>query len=530
MIASLLVAALLQPAPAAADSLLVWSDEFDVPGQPDPAKWDWDVGGNGMGNNEAQYYTKSRPANARMEGGELVITARREDTLACWYGPCKFTSARLVTRGRASWLYGRVDVRAKLPKGKGVWPAIWMLAEKSPYGNWPASGEIDIMEHVGHEPTRVYGTVHTQAYNHKIGTSSGSSKVVTDPSANWHVYSLEWGPDSLYIGVDGVRYHRFGNQRTWQSWPFDQPFHLLLNLAVGGEWGGAQGIDTSVFPQEFRIDWVRVFKMDRGDGPYVLVPKARGAGAVTLSPSMRSYAALDTVTATATADAGWEFVRWRRGVAGASPTTSILVDHADTIDALFLPAGERIENGHFDDGLAGWAAWNDAAVPTTIAVQNGQACIQVAKAGAEAWMSQFDWPGLRLTKGETWELGFSAQTAQPRPLVANLVMDHEPHGTLSNSKSFPLPAGKSLHVHRFTVQTTDSVARLEFDFGTDTTRFCLDSVSLRRLSGTSVTPRTSRKEGTPAPSRDASGRKLSTSSHPFVVKLGEDGPGRIEPR
>lgn len=523
MIAFLLFLALSRIAPAASDSLLVWHDEFDVPGLPDPARWDWDEGGSGMGNNESQYYTKDRPANARVEGGELVITARREDTLTCWYGPCKFTSARLVSRGRASWLYGRVDVRAKLPKGKGVWPAIWMLAERSAYGGWPGSGEIDIMEFVGHEPTRIYGTVHTQAYNHKIGTSSGSSRIVTDPSANWHVYSLEWGPDSLFISVDGVRYHRFGNQRTWQTWPFDQPFHLLLNFAVGGEWGGAQGIDSTIFPQEFRVDWVRVHKIDRGDGPYHLVPRSRGAGNVALSPVKTTYAAFDTVTATAIPEVGWEFVRWRRGAIGTLPTATILVDHSDTIEALFLPAGERIENGDFEESLAGWSMWNDDAVPTTVAAQLGRVCIKVQNAGASAWMSQFDWPGLRLSKGEIWELGFSAQTGSARPLSANLVMDHDPHNGLSSAWSATLPAGISRQVHRFTVQTTDSVARLEFDFGTDTTRFCLDSVSLRRVSsGLATGPRAVRRSGNVPPAHDAAGRKLSElPPHPIRVRLGE---------
>lgn len=532
MNAILLLLALSQLSPAAADSLLVWHDEFDVPGLPDPTRWDWDEGGSGMGNNEAQYYTRNRLANARVEGGELVITARREDTLTCWYGPCKFTSARLVTRGRASWLYGRVDVRAKLPKGKGVWPAIWMLAEQSRYGGWPGSGEIDIMEHVGHEPTRVYGTVHTLAYNHKIGTSSGSSKVVSDPSANWHVYSLEWGPDSLFIGVDGERYHRFGNERTWETWPFDQSFHLLLNFAVGGEWGGAQGVDSTIYPQEFRVDWVRVHKIDRGDGPYRLLARAYGSGNVTLAPAKTTYSVFDTVTATAAPEAGWEFIRWRMGAMGTVSPVKLLVDHSDTIAAVFLPFGEHIENGYFTDDLSGWTNWNDEAVPTSIAVQEGKACIKVAKAGADAWMSQFDWPGLRLVKGEVWELGFSAQTGKARPLSANLVMDHAPHGGLSSAWSSTLPAGTSRQTHRFTVQTSDSVARFEFDFGTDTTRFCLDSVSLRRISsGSGTGPRHIGKAREARPGRDAAGRKSSDMpSRPFQVILGEGKAGRIEGR
>jgi beta-glucanase (GH16 family) len=522
---------LLAAAAHSRDSVLVWQDEFDLPGQPDPTRWDWDEGGSGMGNNEAQYYTKNRPANARVEDGQLVITARREDTLTCWYGPCKFTSARLVTRGRASWLYGRVDVRAKLPKGKGVWPAIWMLAESSPYGGWPGSGEIDIMEHVGYEPRKIYGTVHTQAYNHKIGTSSGSSTTVTDPAANWHTYSLEWGPDSLFIGVDGDWYHRFGNEGNWQAWPFDQPFHLILNLAVGGEWGGVQGVDTTIFPQEFRIDWVRVHKLDRGDGPYTLIPRATGSGTIALSPSKRSYAGLDTVVATATPAPGWEFVRWTRMATGTQPTVRFLVDHSDTVGALFLPQGERIANGDFSQGLAGWSAWNDASVPTTITVTDGQACIKVAKAGEADWMSQLDWPGLRLVKGEVWELTYRATATAARPLVANLVMDHTPHAGLSTARTANLPAGPSTQTHRFTVSATDSVARLEFDFATDTTSFCLDDVSLRRVStGLAVRPRAIRTQ--PSTATDAAGRKLSDEARgAFTVKLGQERrTGEIQAR
>ena len=527
----LLLFVLLAAAAHSRDSVLVWQDEFDVAGQPDPSRWGWDEGGSGMGNNEAQYYTRNRPANARVEDGQLVITARREDTLTCWYGPCKFTSARLVTRGRASWLYGRVDVRAKLPKGKGVWPAIWMLAEQSPYGGWPGSGEIDIMEHVGYEPRKIYGTVHTQAYNHKIGTSRGSSTTVADPAANWHTYSLEWGPDSLFIGVDGEWYHRFGNERTWQAWPFDQRFHLLLNLAVGGEWGGVQGVDTAMFPQEFRIDWVRVHKLDRGDGPYTLTPRTTGSGTVTLVPEKASYFGLDTVVATATPSAGWEFVRWSGALASRRPTDTLLVDHAGAIEAVFLPQGEHIENGDFSQGLDGWSWWHDDAVPTTIEVRDGAACFKVAKAGAEGWMSQFDWPGLSVSKGEVWELRYKAWASGPRPLPSNLVMDHDPYGGLSEAWAGSLSTTPSIHSHRFTAKATDGLVRLEFDFGADTTSFCLDSVSLRRVStGLATRPRAFRPA--PAPATDAVGRKLSDDARgAFKVKLGGQGrPGAIEGR
>lgn len=505
---------LLAGAIGARDSVLVWSEDFETPGLPDPSKWDWDEGGSGMGNKEAQFYTRRHLANARVEDGHLVITARRQDTLSCWYGPCKFTSARLVTRGIESWTYGKVEVRALLPKGKGVWPAIWMLPEKSMYGNWPASGEIDIMEHVGHEPTRIYGTVHTKAYNHVIGTQSGSFRTVADPSENWHVYGLEWGPDSLSIFADGQRIHRFANGGTPETWPFDQPFHLILNFAVGGEWGGAQGIDSAAFPQEFRVDWVRVHKINRGDGPYSIQPVAKGMGQVTLVPSMRSYTALDTVIAQAVPAAGWEFVGWKGLARGTNARDTILADHSGTVEGIFLPEGERIANGGFDEGFSGWKTWNDDAVPTNAEVVDGRACFAVNTAGSEAWMSQLQWPGLSFVQGETWELSFSYEAARARPLTANLVMDHEPFSGLSTAWTSTLPAGVSRQTHRFAVRTTDPLARFEFGFATDTTRLCLDSVSLRRVGVSSVGPRVRVKGVEPGDAVDASGRKLSPVPRP----------------
>ena len=240
----------------AAYTNLVWSDEFDYTGLPNPQKWSYDVGGSGWGNNELQYYTKDRPENARVEGGNLIITARREAMEGRDY-----TSARLVTKNKGDWKYGRVEVKAKLPQGRGVWPAIWMLPTEWKYGDWPASGEIDIMEFVGYEPDRVHGTVHTQSFNHGIGTQKGSSLQFTDLATASHVYAIEWYADKIDFFIDNQRYFTFTNSgKGFADWPFDQSFHLILNVAVGGNWGGAQGVDPSVYPQQFVIDYVRVYQ------------------------------------------------------------------------------------------------------------------------------------------------------------------------------------------------------------------------------------------------------------------------------
>lgn len=236
---------------------LVWADEFEYNGLPDPSKWVYDVGGGGWGNNELQFYTENRLENARVANGVLTIEARMEN-----FSGRNYTSARLLTRGKGDWLYGRFEVRAKLPGGRGVWPAVWMLPTDWEYGGWPASGEIDIMEYVGYDPNRIHFTVHTGAYNHSIGTQRGASSVFNDPENNFYTYAAEWYPDRIDFMVDDVIYFTFPREAnaTSAQWPFDKRFHLILNIAIGGNWGGAQGIDNSIFPQTYEIEYVRVYK------------------------------------------------------------------------------------------------------------------------------------------------------------------------------------------------------------------------------------------------------------------------------
>lgn len=243
---------------------LVWSDEFDYAGLPDPKKWDYDVGGEGWGNKELQFYTARRKENARVENGRLIIEARKE----AWQGR-EYTSARLVSRGKGDWTYGRFEVRAKLPSGRGTWPAIWMLPTGWTYGGWPRSGEIDIMDHVGFDPDVVHASVHTAAYNHKIQTQKTAQLKIPTSRSEFNVYAVEWTPEEIRGFVNDQLYFTFRNERLtnpaadYQQWPFDKPFHLLLNLALGGTWGGQQGVDPAIWPQRLEIDYVRVYQMDK---------------------------------------------------------------------------------------------------------------------------------------------------------------------------------------------------------------------------------------------------------------------------
>jgi beta-glucanase (GH16 family) len=240
-------------APAPSGWTLVFSDEFETPGALDPAKWGYEVGY--IRNDEKQYYT-SRSENVRVEGGSLVIEARKEP-----YQGYAYTSASVNTRGRFEFLYGRVEVRAKLPTGNGTWPAIWMLGTNIGQVGWPTCGEIDIMENVGFEPTRIYGTIHTAAYNHVAGTAKGSNVTIANPLEDFHVYAMEWYADRIEIFVDGQRYFTFRNEGTGsRTWPFDKPQYLLINLAIGGSWGGQKGIDDTLFPHRYLIDYVRIYR------------------------------------------------------------------------------------------------------------------------------------------------------------------------------------------------------------------------------------------------------------------------------
>lgn len=233
---------------------LVWSDEFAQEGMPDTTQWAYDVGGHGWGNHELQYYTAQDPDNVQVRNGRLVITARKEQR-----GDNLYTSAKLVTRGKADWQYGRIAVSARLPEGKGTWPAIWMLPDVEKL-NWPEDGEIDIMEHVGYDPGVIHGTVHTEAYNHRKGTQVGKQIQVPDYNEEFHEYAIAWTPEEIRWYVDGEQYHTFQNEGNEAAWPFDKPFYLILNLAVGGDWGGAEGVDESIWPQSMEVDYVRVYQ------------------------------------------------------------------------------------------------------------------------------------------------------------------------------------------------------------------------------------------------------------------------------
>ena len=239
---------------------LVWADEFEVDGKPDPTKWGYDLGnacdlpcGCGWGNNELQIYTDDL-ANAKVENGCLVVSVLEVE-------PDSFTSARIHTKGKTDWTYGTFEIRAKVATGLGTWSAIWMLPTENKYGGWPKSGEIDIMENVGYASDSIVGSSHTESYNHMIGTHKNGELYVPDATTEYHIYKNVWTEEYFALFVDDTELFRYVKESEESNvWPYDEPFYFLINLAYGGNWGGKMGIAPAELPADLIVDYVRVYQ------------------------------------------------------------------------------------------------------------------------------------------------------------------------------------------------------------------------------------------------------------------------------
>lgn len=237
------------------DYVMVWNDEFNTPGLPDSTKWGYEIGK--VRNAELQYYTDKRGENARIQDTVLIIEARKES-----YKGADYTAASLISRHKGDWLYGKFEISAMVPTGKGTWPAIWMLPTNDEYGGWPKSGEIDIMEYVGMEPHNLYYTIHYQGTNGKGHESSGSASLSLQPYHRFVKFTLEWSPTKMEWFEDDKLVHTYIQKSDDpKAWPFNKEFYMILNLAYGGAWGGQQGIDDTLLPHKFYVDYVRIYQM-----------------------------------------------------------------------------------------------------------------------------------------------------------------------------------------------------------------------------------------------------------------------------
>jgi len=255
-----------EPMPAHTARLL-WSDEFAGKSL-DLSNWSFDTSRNKVGwyNGELEYYSANRPQNLRVENGKLIIELRKDPQairkFRDWGGQ-KYSSAKIMTKGKAAFRTGFVEVSAKLPCARGTWPAIWMMPEGD--APWPDGGEIDILEQVGSQPNVAHATVHTALFNHTRHNGRGAEVAVPTACSAFHRYQLAWTHDSITIGVDDHAYMRVRNDQPGGrgAWPFDSPFYLILNLAIGGDWAAAKGIDDAALPQRMVVDYVRVWTMPK---------------------------------------------------------------------------------------------------------------------------------------------------------------------------------------------------------------------------------------------------------------------------
>jgi beta-glucanase (GH16 family) len=237
-----------------------WSDEFDVNGLPNNQIWGYDVGGDGWGNNELQNYTANDLDNASVENGKLIITAIKEAS-----GTRQYSSARLVTKGKRDMKYGRIEIKAKIPAGRGSVSALWMLASQTTYGTtfWPDQGEIDIMEHVGFNPGIIHASIQTNIFNYTIATQKTAKTTLPTFDKEFHIYRMDWTPDEIKAFLDDNEFFSFKRRQfaPWQEWPFHHPQHILVNIAIGGNWGGLNGIDDTIFPIRMELDYIRYYPL-----------------------------------------------------------------------------------------------------------------------------------------------------------------------------------------------------------------------------------------------------------------------------
>ncbi|HEQ71676.1 MAG TPA: glycosyl hydrolase family protein [Spirochaetia bacterium] len=458
---------------------LVWAEEFDYTGLPDPRIWEFETDGNawGWGNGEDQYYTAGRLQNARVGGGVLTITARKE----AYADGFDYTSARIRTRHRADWLYGKFQIRAKLPAGQGIWPAIWMMPSDGVYGGWPDSGEIDIMEFFGFDPGYIHHNIHTEKYNHKIGTNKGTRARTDGLHTNFQIYELQWYPDRLEYYVDGKKNFTYRKESDDPAvWPYDRPFYMILNCAVGGDWMRQNGgIDDAIFPQQMIVDYVRVYQRVH-PGRHRLTAPTEAGGKIIIRPLKTDYDPNEKIEITAVPAPGYRFYGWSGELTGARNPRTLFMVRDRRVDAVFLADNQLIVNGDFTRGKTHWVYWTQKPeVRSRHGIENGSFQATIDRPGDHDWQAQLH-QAVALTAGEELQLTFAARAGRGRTLRVTLVQNHDPYHSFWGTD---VDLEKEWRTYSFTITIpeSDPQSRLEFDFGDAAGKIYIDDVSLKRI-------------------------------------------------
>lgn len=455
----------------------VWGDEFNTPGLPDSTKWNYEVGK--LRNNELQYYTSKRMENVRIEDTVLIIEARKEN-----FEGAQYTSGSIISKGIGDWKYGKFEIRAKVPGGKGTWPAIWMLPTNKEYGAWPKSGELDIMEYIGVEPQNLFYTAHFEGINANGHASSGSgaTHVISNPYEKFITFTFIWTPEKIEWFADNIKFHQYTKTSDdYRIWPFNKEFYMILNLAYGGEWGGYNGVDDTKLPHKFYIDYVRVYQLQESEGPFNLIIEPVEGGTVVVSPEMESYPEGTEVTLTAIPDEKYKFMAWKN-FSGANPFT-FTINKNTTITPYFKDKSQLLTNGNFDESSSPWSFYvNDQNTTSySYAIENGKFVVNITKSPGTEWKLGFQELGLSLQKGQ-YRLTFDAYADQAKSVALTVSRNYGDYGP-HISKNIPVSTSDKSYELILDMPKDDDNVRLYFGIGTFTGKFYIDNIKLSRIEG-----------------------------------------------
>jgi len=460
--------------------VLVWSDEFNTPGLPDSTKWGYEVGF--VRNNELQYYTRKREQNARIEDSVLVIEARKEN-----FSGAGYTSASIISRGTGDWRYGKIEISAKVPLGKGTWPALWMMPTYSEYGGWPRSGEIDIMEYIGVEPHRLHHTVHFEGTDGTGHQSSGRSYTFAQPYNQFIKFTLIWTPEKLEWYANDVKYHTYMKpaDSDYRRWPFDKEFYLILNLAYGGTWGGYDGVDDTKLPHRFLVDYVRVYQLQESEGPFSLTIEPAEGGTANVEPQLDAYPEGTEVTLTAIPAEGYSFKAWKH-FSGANPVT-FTINRNTIITPQFYNEAEMLENGTFNNSHVPWSFYfsNSQTAAYQSSIQGGVLTVNVTKSPGVDWQLGFQQQGISMRKGR-YLLKFDAWADQQKQLLITISKNYPDWGEIIGIRQNITTSHTSYELTLSMPRDDDNV-RLYFGIGNFPGKFNIDNISLSRIPDEPVT-------------------------------------------
>ncbi|MGE5447033.1 MAG: family 16 glycosylhydrolase [Bacteroidales bacterium] len=459
--------------------VMVWNDEFNTPGLPDSTKWNF-LHQKGY-NDELQYYTKKESKNAWIKDTTLIIELRKESYLTANY-----TSAMLVSKLKGDWQYGKLEIRAKVPTGKGTWPAIWMMPTNDEYGGWPKSGEIDIMEYVGWDPSRLYYTIHYEGTNGTGHQSKGTSNYSVAPYNRFITFTLVWAPDKIEWYEDNKLVHSYTKTSDDpRLWPFNKMFYMMLNLAYGG-WGGQQGIDDTKLPHKFYVDYVRVYQMQESAGPFSITVQPPTGGSIDISPKLDSYPEGTMVTLTATPDAKYEFDKWL--YMGAANPMQLIVSKDIALIPLFNKKNELIKNGDFTLGTKNWGNLyinNAATMAASVSVTDGIYAINVTKPGTANWHIVDQQSMIPVEKAVTYKVTFDAWADKPGSMDVFLARNYGDYGTyFSTVKN--ITTTRQSFTWSFKTLSADDNCRFGFGFGRFTGNVYMDNVSVEKQVPTGI--------------------------------------------